>query len=72
MSQHFEISIKFMKNIYYALISQAILAFIFGMMILIFPLFLNILVGSLIIASGVLAFIWAIKIKKYTKIKINL
>ena len=72
MSEHFEISIKFMKNIYYALISEAILAFIFGLMILIYPPLLNILVGSLIVGSGVLAFIWALKIKKYTKIKINL
>jgi hypothetical protein len=72
MSQHFEISIKFMKNIYYALISQAILAFIFGLLILIFPVLLNILVSVLIIASGILALSWAFKIKKYTKIKIDL
>lgn len=72
MGEHFEISIKFMKNIYYALISQAILAFIFGLLILFFPVLLAILVASLIIASGVLAISWAVKIKKYTKIKIDL
>jgi len=72
MGEHFEISIKFMKNIYYALISQAILAFIFGFLILFFPVLLAILVASLIIASGVLALSWAVKIKKYTKIRIDL
>lgn len=61
-----------MKNIYYALISEAILAFVFGIIILIFPLLLNILVGLLIISGGILAIIWAMKIKKYTKIKIDL
>lgn len=61
-----------MKNIYYALISQAVLAFIFGLLILFFPVLLAILVAVLIIASGILALSWAFKIKKYTKIKIDL
>jgi len=71
MSQ-IEFVFKFMKDIFHALILEGILAIITGILVIIFPDLLGILVGILLIVGGIGALVSAARIKKFTKLKIEI
>lgn len=67
-----EIVFKFMKQIVWGLVLQGILAIIVGVLIFIYPDLLRILVGALLIVVGIIGLILAIKVNKYSKLKIEI
>lgn len=66
-----EVIFKFMKNLMWAFILEGLLSIILGILVIYYPYLLNVLVAILFIAWGVIALYLAIKISKYTKIKIK-
>jgi len=70
--QQIEIVSRFMKNIVWALVAEGILAIIVGILIFIFPKLLGMLVGTLIIIVGITSLVLAVKVDKYSKLKIDL
>lgn len=69
--EKFEIVFQFMKNIVVALVIEGILSIAIGILIFIYPDLLGMLVGILLIITGVLALVYAAKLKKYTKLTIK-
>jgi len=67
-----EIIFQFIRNIVWGLIIEGILVIVIGVLIFIYPDLLGMLVGILLVISGVLSFGLAIKINKYSKLKINI
>lgn len=67
-----EIVLNFMRHIAISLIFEGILAILLGVLVLMYPEFLNFLVGLFLIGSGVVSFASAMKVYQYSKFKIEL
>jgi uncharacterized membrane protein HdeD (DUF308 family) len=70
--QQIELVSKFMKNIVWGLMTEGILAIIVGALIFIYPELLGMLVGTLVVIAGIMSLLLALKIDKYSKVKIDL
>ena len=66
-----KIVFKFIKNIVWGLIIEAILLIVAGVLIFIYPNLLGMLVGIFLIISGIVSLVLAIKANHYSKIKID-
>ncbi|MBD3359501.1 MAG: hypothetical protein GF365_02225 [Candidatus Buchananbacteria bacterium] len=60
-----------MKNLVTGLVIEGILSILIGVLIFIYPDLLGMLVGLLLIVTGVIALIYAVKLNKYTKLTIK-
>ncbi len=69
--EKFEIVFQFMKNLVTGLVIEGILSILIGVLIFIYPDLLGMLVGLLLIVTGVIALIYAVKLNKYTKLTIK-
>jgi len=67
-----EVVFKFMKQIVWGLVLQGILSIIVGVLIFIYPDLLRILVCTLLLVVGIIGLILAIKVNKYSKLKIEI
>jgi uncharacterized membrane protein HdeD (DUF308 family) len=70
--QKLELALKFMTNMFWGLFLEGLLATIIGILIFVYPDLLGMLVGILFIAGGIILFLLAFKVKKYSKFKIEL
>ena len=70
--EQFELIFKAIRNIVLNFVLTGILAILIGVLMFIYPDFLGILVGLFFVIIGVSSLIAAIKINKYSKIKIKL
>ena len=70
--QQIEIVSRFMKNIVWVLAVEGILAIVVGILVILYPDLLGILVGALTVIAGITSLLLAIKVDKYSKIKIDL
>ena len=70
--QQIEIVSRFMKNVVWGLIVEGILAIVVGVLIFIYPELLGMLVGTLVVIIGITSLVLAVKIDKYSKVKIDL
>jgi Protein of unknown function (DUF3096). len=70
--EQFEFVFKAIKNIVWNFVLTGILAIIIGVLIFVYPTFLSTLVGLLLIVIGISTLIAAVKINKYSKLKIKL
>lgn len=70
--QQIEIVSRFMKNIVWVLATEGILAIVVGAVVIIYPDLLGILVGTLTIVVGITSLVLAVKVDKYSKLKIGL
>jgi uncharacterized membrane protein HdeD (DUF308 family) len=70
--QQIEIVSRFMKNIVWVLVAEGILAIVVGILVIIYPDLLGILVGTLAVVAGITSIVLAIKVDKYSKLKIDL
>jgi len=70
--QQIEIVSRFMKNIVWVLAMEGILAIVVGVLVIIYPDLLEILVGTLTVIAGITSLVLAIKVDKYSKLKIDL
>jgi uncharacterized membrane protein HdeD (DUF308 family) len=68
--EQMDIVLKSIRDMAWTFALQGILAIIFGVLILMYPLLLNALVSVILIVIGITGIIAAIKIGKYAKIKI--
>ena len=66
-----EVVLKFIKHIVWGLILQGILFILIGILIFMYPDLLDMLVGIGLVVSGLLAFVLAIKVNKYSSLKFN-
>ncbi|PJA89741.1 MAG: hypothetical protein CO137_02600 [Candidatus Magasanikbacteria bacterium CG_4_9_14_3_um_filter_32_9] len=66
-----EVVLKFIKHIVWGLILQGILFILIGILIFMYPDLLGMLVGIGLVVSGLLAFVLAIKVNKYSSFKFN-
>ncbi|EKE06025.1 MAG: hypothetical protein ACD_19C00115G0001 [uncultured bacterium] len=64
-----EIVLKFIKHIVWGLILQGILSVLVGILIFMYPDLFGMLVGVGLVLSGLLAFVLAIKVNKYSSFK---
>ena len=62
----------FIRNIVAGLVLEGVLLIAVGVLIFIFPDLLNYLVAALLVVGGLIAFVFAIKINKYSKLKIKI
>lgn len=70
--EQIELIFKAIRNIVCNFVLTGILAIIIGVLIFVYPNFLSILAGLFFVAVGVSSLIAAVKINKYSKIKIKL
>ena len=70
--QKIEVVLKFMKHIIWALVLEGILSIFIGILIFFYPALLGMLVGILLVVSGVFAFVLAAKVNKYSKLQFNI
>ena len=70
--EQIEFIFKAIKNVVWNFVLTGIVAIIIGILIFMYPEFLRLLVGCLLIIIGVSSLIVASKINKYSKIKINI
>lgn len=70
--QQIEIVSRFMKNIVWVLAVEGILAIVVGILVILYPDLLGILVGALTVIAGITSLLLAVKVDKYSKIKIDL
>jgi len=70
--QQIELVSKFMKNVVWGLTIEGILAIIVGALIFIYPALLGMLVGTLVVIGGIISLVLAVKVNKYSKVKIDL
>ncbi len=70
--QQIEIVSRFMKNIVWVLATEGLLAIVVGVLVIIYPDLLGILVGTLAVIAGITSIVLAIKVDKYSKLKIDL
>jgi uncharacterized membrane protein HdeD (DUF308 family) len=61
-----------MKNIVWGLTVEGILSIIVGFVVIIYPDLIGILVGTLVVIAGILSLVLAVKVNKYSKLKIDL
>jgi len=69
--QNFEVVIKAIKNLIAGLVVEGLAAIVIGILIFAMPELLGMLVGILFILTGIVALGIAIRLKKYSKIKIE-
>lgn len=67
-----KIVLGFMKNLVWAFIIEGVLLIVVGVLIFIYPDLLNYLVAALLIVGGLVAFIFAAKLNRYSNLKIKL
>ena len=67
-----EFIVKFIRNIFWMILLDGIMAILAGVLIVIYPDLLGILVGSGLIVIGILALVFAFKIRKFTKFEIEI
>lgn len=65
-----DIAIEALRQIERSFVCNGILAVLFGVLIFIYPDLLAMLVGLFFIVVGVFSVVFAIRIKKYSKIKL--
>jgi len=70
--QQIEIVSRFMKNIVWGLTIEGFLAIIVGVLVFIYPDLVRMLIGTLVVLGGIMSLVLAIKINKYSKLKIDL
>lgn len=70
--QQIEIVSRFMKQIVWGLFLEGTLAIVVGLLIFIYPQLLGMLVGTLVVVGGVTSLVLAIKVDKYSKLRIDL
>lgn len=70
--EQIEIVSGFMKSVVWGLISEGVLAIAAGILIFIYPGLLGMLVGTLMVVAGIICLVVALKVNKYSKIKIDL
>ncbi len=70
--QQIEIVSRFMKNIVWLLAGEGLLAIAVGVLVIIYPDLLGILVGTLAVIAGITSLVLAVKVDKYSKLKIDL
>ncbi len=70
--QKIEVVLKFMKHIVWALVFEGILSIAIGILIFFYPALLGMLVGILLVVSGIFAFVLAAKVNKYSAIKFDI
>ncbi|MFA7169623.1 MAG: hypothetical protein WC178_02105 [Candidatus Paceibacterota bacterium] len=70
--QQIEIVSRFMKNIVWGLTIEGFLAIIVGVLVFIYPDLVGMLIGTLVVLGGIMSLVLAIKINKYSKLKIDL
>ena len=63
---------KFMKNLVWSLVLEGLLVIIIGVLIFIYPELLGMLVGFFLVISGIMAWVLAYKVNKYSKLKIEI
>lgn len=61
-----------MKNIVWLLAAEGLLAIVVGVLVIIYPDLLGILVGTLAVIAGITSLVLAVKVDKYSKLKIDL
>lgn len=64
-----EVVLKFIKHIVWGLILQGLLSVLVGVLIFMYPDLLGMLVGVGLVISGLLAFVLAMKVNKYSSFK---
>ncbi len=69
--EKFEIVFQTIKNLVTGLVIEGLFAILIGVLIFIYPDLLGMLVGILLVITGVLALILAFKLNKYSKFKIE-
>lgn len=69
--KNFEIVIKTIKNLVMGLIVEGLATILIGILIFVYPDLLGMLVGALLIFTGIIALALAVKLNKYSKIKIE-
>ena len=67
-----EFVIQTVRNIVWGLALYGLLAIVIGVLIFIYPDLLEILVGTLLVISGIGSGVLAAKLNKYSKVKIDL
>lgn len=72
MAQEVKIAITYLKHVVWALVLEGIVAVLVGVLILFYPPLLILLAGFFFILSGLLAFIAAYKVNKYTVLKFKI
>jgi len=70
--EQIELISKAIKNIVWNFVLTGIVAIIIGILVFMYPEFLRILVGFLLLVIGISSLIAAAEIDKYSKIKIKL
>jgi uncharacterized membrane protein HdeD (DUF308 family) len=68
--EQIDIVLKSIRSMAWMLALQGVLAIIFGLLILMYPLLLNVLVSVILVIIGIIGIVAAIKIGKYSKIKV--
>jgi uncharacterized membrane protein HdeD (DUF308 family) len=68
--EQIDIVLKSIRSMAWTLALQGILAIVFSILILLYPLLLNALVSVIFMVVGIIGIIAAIKIGKYSKIKV--
>ena len=69
--EEIKIVFNFIKSLVWSLVFEGILAIIFGVLIFVYPDLLGMLVGILVVVTGIASIILAIKVNKYSKINIK-
>lgn len=69
--EEIKIVFKFIKSLVWSLVFEGIMAILFGILIFIYPDLLGMLVGVLIIVTGIASICLAVKINKYSKFQIK-
>jgi uncharacterized membrane protein HdeD (DUF308 family) len=70
--QKIEVVLKFMKHVVWGLVLEGLLTILIGVLIFMYPDLLGMLVGVGLIVGGVLAFVVAYKVNKYSSFKFKL
>jgi uncharacterized membrane protein HdeD (DUF308 family) len=70
--QQIEIVSKFMKNIVWGLTIEGLLVIIVGIMVYLYPDLVGMMLGVLLVISGIVSLALASKVNRYSKIKIDL
>jgi len=67
-----ELVFKFIQNIFWMILLDGIMAILAGILIVVYPDLLGMFVGSVLILFGIAALFFAFKIKKFTKLEIEI
>lgn len=69
--EEIKIIFKFIKNIVWWLVLEGVLAILAGVLIFIYPDLLGMMVGILLVFSGIVCLAMAVKANRYSKIDIK-